>query len=336
MASEKLKKYNSKYLITRLGSLVLVFFLVLIINFFLPRLMPGNFIDTYIAELARNNVRGINIQILTNKLNSLFGTNQPLYIQFLIYLKDVLSFPPNFGPSFEYYPISAWSVVANASKWTFLLLVVSQLPSWFLGVYVGAHLAKKKGGKVDRVSLPFFWFLNSFPTFFYGIILILVFSIGLRILPASGAYSSSPTFTSIGIHLILPALSLMLAYMPIYAIISRSAAADVLSSDFSLSMKAQGLSSKLFIRKVVRNSVLPSLTQLFLTIGVLIGNIFVVEYTFSYPGIGSIIANAIFSHDFPVLQASLYIAALVVLLGNLVADLLYPLIDPRVSYAERS
>ena len=298
--------------------------------------MPGNFIDTYVAELAANNVRGVNIQTLTQQLQSLFGTNQPLYVQFYIYLRDVLKFPPNFGPSFEYYPIPAWSIVAQASKWTFLLLVVSQVPAWFGGVFIGAHLAKRKGAKVDKVSLPFFWFLNSFPTFFYGIILIIFFSIDLRILPSSGAYSSTPGIESISIHMILPVVSLILAYMPIYAIVARSAAMDVMSSDFALSMKAQGLSSKIFIRKVIRNSVLPTLTQLFLTIGILIGNIFVVEYTFSYPGIGTIIADAIFSHDFPVLQASLYVAALVVLLGNLVADFLYPILDPRVSYVERS
>ena len=336
IARGHLRAYNSRYFLVRISGLIIVFFLVLVINFILPRLMPGNFADTYIAELLKDNVRGINVNLLTAQINKLFGTNLPLSAQFILYLKEVLQFPPNFGPSFEYYPVPAWNIVMKALPWTFMLLIASQIPAWALGEYFGVYLAKNKGKKMDKIFQPILWFVNSFPTFFIGIILILLFAIDFKILPAFGAYSSFPDAISVSIHAILPVLTLIIGYFPVYTIVSRSAALDILSSDFATSLRAQGLSLRLLMKKIVRNTVLPSLSQLFMTLGILIGYIFVVEYAFSYPGIGTVIENAILTHDFPVLEASLYVAALMVLFGNLIADLLYPLIDPRVSYAKRA
>jgi peptide/nickel transport system permease protein len=326
------RRYSKRYIVKRLSTLLVALFAVLFLNFLLPHLMPGNFVQFYVESLSRQHP-GINLQAFTQRIIKLYGLDAPLYGQFLQYLRDVITPTPNFGPSLEFYPLNAWTIVQGGVVWTLLLLGISQLISWVLGIFLGTFMAFRKGKIVDKVLQPSFFFLNSIPLFWLGLILVLVFSIDLRMLPATGAYTLYPTFTSILTHLILPVAVIVIGTLPSHALVIRSAALDVLSSDFVQASKAQGLRGFTLLSLVLKNSLLPSLTQLFLSIGYLIGGIYTVEVVFSYPGMGTVIYQAIITEDYPVIQAALYLTALVVILANLAADLTYPIIDPRVSYA---
>jgi peptide/nickel transport system permease protein len=324
-------RYTRRYLAVRLADLVLVFFAILLINFILPRLEPGNFAVVFARQLVTERHGLVYSQVLAT-IETQFNLKAPLYSQFLTYVGQILSPSPNFGSSFQYYPAGAWQVVYNALKWTILLLGISQAISWTAGLFVGVYLAMKRNGLADRILQPVSYFMNSIPGYWLGTMFIFVFAISLRVLPASLAYDITPTVPSVLTHLILPVTVIFLITIPSHILVSRAAAIEVLGSDFVQLSKAQGLGQRRILLRVLRNSMLPSLTRIFLSIGSLIGGIITVEYTFSYPGMGTVIGNAVLNLDYPVLQASLYLVSLVVILSNLAADLIYPLVDPRVSY----
>ncbi|MEM0271454.1 MAG: ABC transporter permease [Thermoprotei archaeon] len=314
-----------------MSTLLIALFAVLVLNFLLPRMMPGNFLTLYIETLEREHP-GVNAKAIAERVAALYGLNVPLYDQFLRYLREILSFDPNFGPSFQYYPTNAWTVVVYAVKWTLLLLGSSQAVSWLFGIFIGIVMAFGKDRLVDRVLQPAFYFLSTIPLFWIGLMFILVFAVYFKLLPPSGAYGIHPTLISILHHMVLPLFVIVIGTLPTHALVIRGAALEVLSSDFVQAARAQGLRRITLLNMVLKNSLLPSLTQLFLSIGYLIGGIYTVEITFSYPGMGSVIYTAISAQDYPVIQAALYLTTLVVILANLAADLLYPLVDPRVSY----
>jgi peptide/nickel transport system permease protein len=326
-------RYSGSYLIKRISSLFIVFFSVLIIIFILPRTMPGSFILTYVHTLQREHP-GVNGKLIAAHIETLFGFNKPITTQFYIYLTNILSLHPNFGPSFEYYPISAWTVVGFGIYWTLLLLGTSQAISWTIGIFLGTFVSFKKGKLTDRFLQPFFYFLSSMPSFWLAMIFILIFAVDLHAFPAAGAYSTLPTLSSVLDHMFLPMLVIVIVSLPSHTLVIRAAAVENIGSDFVRSLKAQGFSKSTILMRVMKNSLLPSITNLMLNIGYLIGGIFTVEITFSYPGMGTIIADAVLAQDYPVIEASLYIVTMVILLANLAADLLYPIIDPRVSYGD--
>lgn len=329
--SDVSRRYTKRYLVKRVSTLFVALFAVLVLNFLLPRMMPGNFLTLYVESLERQHP-GINAKAIAEQVAKLYGLDVPFYEQFIQYLRQILSFDPNFGPSFQYYPTNAWSIVVFAVKWTLLLLGASQAASWLLGILVGILMAFHKDRALDKTLQPAFYFLSTIPLFWIGLVFILVFSVYLKALPPSGAYDINPTPLSVLRHLVLPLSVIVIGTLPTHALVIRGAALEVLSSDFVQAAKAQGLSRASLLGMVLKNSLLPSLTQLFLSIGYLIGGIYTVEVTFSYPGMGSVIYNAIVSQDYPVIEAALYLTTLVVILANLAADLLYPLVDPRVSY----
>ena len=305
------------------------------INFVLPRLEPGNFAQFYLYQLTSeiHNISPETQAALVRQLTTAFGLDQPIWFQFAKYWQQLLlTFPPNFGFSFEFYPTQAWDIIGQALPWTLLLVGTSQVIAWTVGVFVGVGMALRKDSVLDKILQPLNISLLTVPAFWLAIIFIFVFAIGLGWLPAATAYTTYPTIDSILLHLILPLSVLVVTAIPSHVIVMRSAALEVLQSDFVTAMRAQGLGSGLLLRRVLKNSLLPSLTALFLSFGGILGGVYIVEYVFSYPGLGSVFANAVFSRDYPVLQAALFMTVLITLLANLAADLIYPLIDPRVSY----
>jgi peptide/nickel transport system permease protein len=325
-------RYTRKYLINRVASLFGILIVVLIINFLLPHLEPGSFIQNYATIIA--GAHHLPYDQVYLRLENIFGKPQPLPTAFVQYIKEVLfTFPPNFGPSFQYYPISAWTIVLGALKWTLLLLGTSQAIAWGASIFLGVYLALHKNQFVDRLLQPAFYFLNSIPAFWLGLMFIFVFALDLKLLPPALAYQGSPTPYTVLVHMILPLSVLIITTAPSHIMVIRSAAIDVIGSDFIAATKAQGLSNRRLLMRVMRNSLIPSVTQMFLSVGYLIGGVITVEYTFSYPGMGTIIAQAVTIEDFPIMLAAFYVVTLVVLFSNLAADLLYPVIDPRVSYA---
>ncbi len=293
--------------------------------------MPGNFAEIYASQLA--SLHHISYRIAYERVATLLGLGQPLYVQFLTYLHEVLfSFPPNFGPSFEFYPIPAWTIVFLALRWTLLLLGTAIVISLALGLFIGIFLATHKNKSIDRAAQPTFYFLNSIPQFWLGILFIIIFAIDLHILPATQAQSISANPPDILAHMVLPLAVIVLTTAPGYALIVRGAAVDTLGSDFLYATKAQGLRRRRLFLRILRNSLLPIVTNIALSMGYLIGGVITVELVFAYPGLGSLIQSAVVTEDYPIMLAIFYITTLIVLLSNLAADLIYPILDPRVSY----
>lgn len=306
---------------------------VLVLNFIIPHLTPGSFVETYAEQVASQHHLPY-YQVLA-RMEAVFGKPEPLPLAFAQYMRQILfNFPPNFGPSFQYYPLPAWALVLNALKWTMLLLGVSQIIAWGSSIFIGVYLALHKNRILDKVLQPNFYFINSIPSFFLAQVAIFIFALGYpwKILPVGGAYYIVPTVGGVLEYMLLPLAVIVVLSLPSHVLVIRSAAIDVIGSDFLQASKAQGLSDRRIIWRVMRNSLIPSLTQMFLTIGYLIGGILVIEVVFNYPGMGLLVENAILVKDYPVLQASLYVITAVVLIANLAADLMYPLVDPRVSY----
>jgi peptide/nickel transport system permease protein len=293
--------------------------------------MPGNFAEIYASQLAA--LHHIPYRVAYERAAALLGLGQPLYLQFLTYLHEILfSFPPNFGDSFEFYPIPAWTIVFLALRWTLLLLGTAIAVSWTLGLFIGIFLATHKNRAIDRAAQPSFYFLNSIPQFWLGILFIILFAIDLHILPATQAQSISASPPDVIAHMILPLSVIVITTAPAYALIVRSAAVDVLGSDFLYATKAQGLKNRRLLLRIMRNSLLPLVTNVALSMGNLIGGVITVELVFAYPGLGSLIQSAVVTEDYPIMLAVFYVTVVVVLVSNLAADLIYPILDPRVSY----
>jgi len=331
MASLK-ERYSRRYIGKRFIGTIIVYFAAVILIFVIEHLMPGNIAYDFVSRLIAENPH-ISYQQALQEIEKEYGLNLPIYTQFLIYIKNVLfTFPPNFGTSFEYLGDPALNIVLRALPFTLFLIVVSQLIAWSISIFIGVELAIRKNKKSDKISVPILYFVYSTPIFWLALIMILIFSLHLHIFPATVPFSYGSPLSTILYGMTLPIIIVVVATIPNHTLIIRSATIDFLKSDFVTALRAQGLHESTFRMKLIRNALLPSITQFFMQFGYLIGGIFIIESLFSLPGMGTVIITAAIQYDYPVLEAGLFVTSLVMILSNLAADLLYPLLDPRVSY----
>ena len=296
----------------------------------IPRLEPGNFV----AILSS---RPDLLPEQRLKLISLFGLNEPLPVQFLNYVKDTLgSFPPNFGVSFEHYPQTVWQVVLVALPWTLLLITVSTVVAWAGGVLLGAWLAWHQGSKADSMTFAVSSFMWGVPSYWIASVLIFVFAIKLHYFPAAltgGIQGADIVTQSIDImrHAFLPILTLVILNLPVNAMVMRNTMVNVLQEDFMFAASARGLKQRsLIFSHAARNALLPSVTNLALNFGSILSGAYLTEIIFSYPGLGLLTAESVFARDYPVLQGVLFFSAILVILANVIGDLSYVFLDPRV------
>jgi peptide/nickel transport system permease protein len=311
---------------------VAVFFAVYVLNFVLPRLEPGNVVNI----LASSDLLPEQRQQLMQQL----GLNQPLWVQFVQYVHQTLgTFPPNFGYSFAHYPLTVWQLVSAALPWTLLLVGVSQLISWPLGILFGAWLGWHRGSKVDSLMFGISNFMWGVPSYWLATILIFVFAIELKVFPP--ALSSSGLASSLSLaevysilsHSFLPILTLVLLNLPQHALVMRNTMVTVLDEDFIMAAKARGLRSRtLILGHAARNALLPSVTNLALSFGSILSGAYLVEIIYSYPGMGYLIEQSALVRDYPVLEGVFFFSAILVIVANILADLAYVFLDPRVEF----
>ncbi|MHB1440646.1 MAG: ABC transporter permease [Cuniculiplasma sp.] len=325
-------RYSRQYIIKRLIGTVTVYISAVFIIFIIPHLMPGNIAYAFVSRIIASNPN-MSYQQALNVIERQYGLNLPITTQLSIYLKNVfLTFPPNFGKSFEFFPSSAMGLVLRALPFTLLLIGISQGIAWSLSIFLGVFLALRKNKKIDKTSVPSLYFVNSIPIFWLAMVMILVFSVEIHILPSSVSVSYGSPFGMILYALAFPILIVVISTIPNHTLIIRSATIDFLKSDFVIALRAEGLKNSTLTMKLIKNSLLPSITQFFMQFGYLIGGIFIIESLFSLPGMGTVIITAATNYDYPVLEAGLFVTSVVMILANLGADLIYPLLDPRVSY----
>ncbi len=310
---------RSRYLLRKIGWALLTLLFVLTANFFLFRVMPGD----PVALLGRS--QRLSAAAL-DRQREVFGLDQPLLAQYATYLRQTLS--GNLGVSI----ISGddvWSMIAARMWPTVLLVGVGTALAALIGVLAGIRAGWKRGSAFDRGGLYSSLILYATPEGWLGMILLIVFAGSLGWFPAGG-YSSSEGGDILG-HLALPVLTLTLGYVGQFMIVMRSSMIDVKGEDYLVLARAKGLGDKRIRRHhAVPNAFLPSFTLIVLSFGFVLGGAIVIETVFSWPGLGLLTYQAIKDQDYPVLQAVFLLSSAAVVLANLLADVTYGFLDPRV------
>jgi len=320
------------YLGRRLAALAATLLAVATFNFFLFRILPGD----PIRLLAR---AGNLTPEAIARLRQLFGLDEPLPVQYLIYLKNIVT--GQFGMSLTYRrPVV--DILAERITNTLILLAAATIVVVIAGIALGVAAASRRGSRTDTgtvVTSLVFW---SLPTFWTGLILIFIFGVWLQVFPISGMtdpgslFVTSPLEKALDVarHLVLPTITLALVDIGQFILITRSSLVDVLTEDYIVTARAKGLSRRAVVwRHGVRNALLPIVTATALYVSLIVGGAIQVETVFSWPGMGRLMYDAVLRRDYPILEASFFIFAVTVILANLLSDLLYQALDPRVREA---
>jgi len=308
---------------------LLVFAFTLALNFSLPRLMPGSPMQLLAGEDV-----GLLSQAEREEIMVRHGLDQPLWRQFVIYLRQLSA--GDLGYSYrQSRPVS--EIVRERLPWTLLLTGSALFLSAFIGMICGALAAWRRGRFSDIGVLSLFIFLDSMPSFWLGMILVAVFGSTLRWFPVFGAQSPFAGYTGWAAvadvlhHLVLPLTTLTLVTVAGLFLTMRYSTLEVLGEQYISVAQAKGLPERLIIfRHLLRKALLPSITLFMLNLGFVVSGATVVETVFTWPGLGRLTFEAVMQRDYPVLQAAFMLVTVSVIAANLVTDLLYPLIDPRV------
>jgi peptide/nickel transport system permease protein len=328
------------YVAKRIGMFFLVVWLAATINFFLPRLGGQDPVrEMLIQQAALGGSAQMGLEGMIEIYNEKFGLNTPLWKQYLNYLSDMSRL--DFNYSITKYPARVSDIIARALPWTVVLLLSTTLISWVVGTLLGAFMAWPRSPKFLKFLYPPLLSLNAIPFFLLGLMLIYLFAFRWRIFPLFGGYTPGtfPAFTPAFLkdafyHSILPALSIILVSLGGWALGMRAMMITTQGEDFVTYADAKGLKGKtIFLRYAIRNALLPQVTALALVLGQLISGAVLVEVVFSYPGIGNTLYEAIRSGDFYVVQGIIFLLIISIGLVTLILDLVYPLLDPRITFA---
>jgi peptide/nickel transport system permease protein len=324
------------------GGKIVWFFITLvaafILNFTLPRLMPGDPVAAIVSRVAQGMSDATGVQAIYEQYTELFGTNKPLFEQFFIYVGNVLR--GDFGYSISQYPRTVADVIASSIWWTVILQFPAIIVGWLIGNFLGALAAYLKGG-YDKVLMPASIFASSLPAFGMAVFLLVIFGITLEWFPTSGGYGfdmipnlSWEFIWSVIVHYQLPFWSLVLIIIGGQAIGMRSMSIYELNADYVKFSRFMGIKDRKILRYVFRNAMLPQITGLALAIGTMIGGALVAELIFSYPGLGSTIYSAALGRDYPLISATALIITIMVLVSTFAIEILYGFIDPRIRAAQ--
>ena len=306
--------------------------------FIIPRLAPGDPVSSMLSRMSAQSGSIENADQIITAWREKFGLDAPWHIQYLRYLRNMATF--ELGYSLAFFPTNVEDMAARTLPWTLGLYFLATLMSFILGNTIGALLAWRKTPNLARALLPVTLTFTSIPPFMLGILLIYVFAFGLKWLPFSGAYErglapglSWEFIASVIKHGTLPALAIVVTTMGFWALGMRGMMVTTSGEDYMILAEAKGLRpSRIFWLYGVRNAVLPQVTALALTMSGIAGAAVIVEYIFTYPGMGYLLYQGIVNSDYTLIQGLVYFLIVGVALGVLIIDLLYPLIDPRITY----
>ena len=317
---------GSTYLVKRVLLALGTVFVAITINFVLFRLAPGS----AVSNLARVPHA---TPALKAELTREFGLDKPMWQQYLIYLRELLH--GNLGVSFaNRQPV--WNNLVEALGNTIPMVLTGTLVAILVGIVTGGIAAWRRGGVSDHLNTNLAILFYSFPTQWLALMLLIFFS---GVLPTSGMtdeFLIDPSFSQHAVdvlrHMALPALTLALTLYGEYTLVVRSAMLETLSEDYILTARAKGLSDRAIVRKhAFRNAMLPTTTMAALSLGYVVGGAILIETVFSWPGIGRAVYVAVGQRDYPMLQGAFLVLTLSVVFFNLLADLLYFKLDPRVT-----
>jgi peptide/nickel transport system permease protein len=319
---------SRRYLLRKCLQAVVTLWFVLTFNFFLFRVLPGD----PIGVLARSErLTPDDVARLQHDL----GLDLPMAEQYVVYLRETLT--GNLGESLR-TGIPVRDLIGSRIRPTVLLVGLGTLLASWLGVLIGIRGGWRRGSRFDTSSQYTSLVLYSMPEGWLGMLLLLFFSGWLHWFPAGGYTGGDETglahFVDVLDHLFLPLLTLTLGYIGSYSIVMRSSMIDTINEDFVLTARAKGVPDRLVrSRHVVPNAFLPTFTLIILSFGFVLGGAIVIETVYSWPGLGLLTYNAIATLDYPVIQGVFLIASAAVIVANLIADITYGYLDPRIKQA---
>lgn len=301
------------------------------VNFFIPRLMPGNPVEVAIghmqARVTPGTIKALDLQYGINTKLGLVG-------QYVNYLDQLIH--GNLGISFSSYPATVVSVIRSALPWTVGLVGMATIISFALGTLLGIAAAWRRGSWLDNL-LPAMTFFQAAPYFFVAILVVALFATKLGWFPQNSGYDTTTLnpglnwafMSSVFDHAVLPALTIVVGSIAGWIIGMRNMMLTTMDEDYVLIAQAKGLASRRVISYAARNAILPSVSGFSLAIGFVVSGSLLTEIVFSYPGIGYILLQAIGNEDYPLLQGIFLIITFAVLGANLLADFVYSFLDPR-------
>ncbi|MBP1871481.1 peptide/nickel transport system permease protein [Ensifer adhaerens] len=316
----------------RLAVYCVAFLFAIVMNFAVPRLMPGSPVDSMIAQLGP---RATPAAIAAIKAR--FGAiEQPMWQQFVDYIVGLAHF--DLGVSVKYYPQTVLEVLGRSAGWTAFLVMTAIVFSLSIGVSLGALAAWRRGGRFDSFVSPFSVVMIAVPPVIIALATLFIFGVTLRLLPVGYAYDPNldpglnfTFFGSVFLHAIMPVLTLSPYLIGEFQTTMRSSMISVLGEDYVTMGRAKGLSeTAVMFGYAARNAMLPVLTNLALMLGAVFGGSIVTEIVFNYPGLGLTLYTASVARDYPVIQGQLLLMTLATLGANLLVDILYGVVDPRI------
>jgi peptide/nickel transport system permease protein len=328
----------ARYAIRRVGVFLVVVWVAATLNFFLPRLAGQDPVRNRLAVVATNGGSVAGFDAMVAAYNKSFGLDQPVWKQYVRYLANYSRF--DLGYSIANYPTRVIDLITQALPWTLGLLLVATLFSFVVGTISGALLGWSRTPKwVGHSFMPVLT-LSAIPYYLIGLILIYFLAFNHRVFPLSGGYSigTQPAWSWFFVkdavrHSVLPGLSIVLAQVGFWALGMRGMMVMTEGEDYMSYAEAKGLpSGRIFFRYGVRTALLPQTTSLALALGGIVSQAVLVEVVFGYPGVGTLLYNAVKSFDYFLIYGIVFLVIVAIGLLTLILDLAYPLLDPRVTY----
>ncbi len=300
-----------KYILKRIVLAVFTVWIVITVTFFVMHAVPGG---PFIGEKAVT-------PAVQKAMEAKYGLDKPLFEQYTTYLKDVLHF--NFGPSLKQRGRQVVDIIGDGLKTSAKLGVIAAFLALIFGVVLGSIAALRRNTVVDRIIMVLTTAFVSMPSFIMGSLLLVLFAVKLGILPANGTTSRG---------LILPVVTLMLSPMSHITRLTRSSMLDVLGQDYIRTAKAKGVSRmKIIFGHALKNALIPVITYFGPMLAYIVTGSLVVEQIFAVPGIGRAFVSSITNRDYTMIMGTTIILASFIVIMNLVSDILYKVVDPRIN-----
>lgn len=315
-----------KYIIKRLVFMVLVFIGITFAVYCLSNMAPGNVVDNMISSMQ---------EVTQDQIDALYeeyGLNDPIVVRYFRWLGDLLT--GDMGKSYK-TGLAVSDMIGQRIIPTITLTGSGLLIAIIIGIPLGILASLKPGGIWDKISSVITFFGSSFPSFFVALVAIYFLSVEMALLPASGMYYSGEekTFGALLEHLILPATVLSLNIMGRFIKQTRGSMLEVLNEEYIKTARSKGIKEvAVVIKHAFRNALIPVITAIGLTVPFLIGGAVVIEQIFAWPGLGSLMNSSIIARDYPAVMGVTVVISIVVLVCNLLLDIIYAFLDPRISY----
>lgn len=327
------------YLVKRIAQFFIVLWGAATLNFFLPRLAPGNPVrERLISMASQGGPLQDAIEEMVRAYNIQFGLDQPLWVQYSRYLYHL--FQLDFGYSITGYPSKVIDMIMAALPWTLGLLFSASITAFALGTLLGALIAWPKAPRFFQYLVGPMMALSAIPYYLLGLVLVYLLGIVMPLFPLSGGYAIG-TIPGLNLsfaldvlrHSFLPGMSIVLASLGFWALAMRGMMVTTRGEDYITFAEAKGLHNRrIFLHYALRNAILPQTTAFAINLGTIVSGSVVVEVIFGFPGIGSLLYQAITASDYFVIYGVVFMTVLTIALATLIIDLLYPILDPRISY----